>query len=543
MSLQKKPYILPLARYPAVRIVLLYTAGIICAHYIKFSLNIVAIILAFVLAVHLLLQSFFNKSLNSRWIYPSTSLFLLSIFIFGLFRLQLSRQSPQPGKLISHLSRDTVLVSGQILSVRHSSYSDEYVAEITHITKKHTFHASLKFKIELRQYRDMDNTFLSQGDQIRAFINIVPIPGKQNPNEFDYKSWLASRHIYTEGNIVHILSKKNNQNKWTWLWWRKHIEQIINRNFSAKNAAVAKAILLGQKQDVPTASKQAFIHAGLAHLMAVSGLHVGFIVAPFWFLIPYFWTKKYGKITGLIILSIILFLYAGLTGFTASVIRASLTAFLLSVGRLYQKVHEPVNLTAAAALIILLFNPNALFSVSFQLSFGAVFTILLLFPVASHFVPERLKHRWYSGIIDVILLSITVQVGLFPLLVYYFHQFSIVAPISNILAIPMTQIIVLWSIPCIFIGSISTSFGILINTPADKLLGLLTKFATWAGSFSWSWFHAHLISNFIFVIWVLPYFFFSSLFIPRLRWKWLYHFIFCHFCIPYQSYYREILHP
>lgn len=521
MRLQKNSYIIPLARYPAVRIVLLYTAGILCAHYIKISLFIVTALLAILLITHLLLQSLFNKTLNSRWIFPSISVFLLSIFMFGIFRLRLSNKSPEPGKRIGRLSPDSVLVSGQILSVRHNSYSDEYTALINHIAKNNVFHTSLKFKMLLRQHRDLHNTFLSQGDQVKALINIIPIPGKQNPNEFDYKSWLTSKHIYTEGNIIHILTKKPIHNKWTWLWWRKHIEQIINRNFSAKNAAVAKAILLGQKQDVRTTDKQAFIHAGLAHLMAVSGLHVGFIVAPFWFLIPYFWTKKYGKIAGLIILSMILFLYAGLTGFTASVIRASLTAFLLSVGRLYQKVHEPINLTAAAALIILLFNPNALFSVSFQLSFGAVFTILLLFPVVSHFVPERIKHRWYSGIIDVVLLSITVQVGLFPLLVYYFHQFSIVAPISNIVAIPMTQVIVLWSIPCIFIGSISTSFGILLNTPADKLLGLLTKFATWAGSFPWSWFHAHLFSKFIFLIWIAAIFLISSLFIPRLRWKWL----------------------
>lgn len=521
MRPEKRSYTIPLARYPAVRLVLLFSAGIVASHFLSIPFQPILILLIATVVLFLFLQFIFNNTLRHKWLYVSIIIYLFLIFLFGWFWSQSGMSSFRPGKKINKMADDTLFVTGQVLSIRHSNYSDTYTLSVDRVTVNHAFAKSLKFKMLLRQYRDLHNTFLSIGDHIKALAIVTSIPGKKNPNEFDYKSWLSSRHIYAEGHIIRILSQKPIHNKLSWLWWRKEIEQIINRNFSADNAAIAKAILLGQKQDVQSADKQAFIHAGLAHLMAVSGLHVGFIVAPFWFLIPYFWTKKYGRLIGVIILSLILFLYAGLTGFTASVIRASLTAFLLSVGRLYQKVHEPINLTAAAALIILLFNPEALFSVSFQLSFGAVFTILLLFPVAQRFIPDRFKHRWYSGIIDVILLSITVQVGLFPLLIYYFHQFSVVSPLSNIAAIPMTQFIVLWSIPCIIIGAAFPSLGVTLNIPADRLLGLLDKFATWAGSFPWSWFDAHLHTNFIFIIWIVAIFFLSSLFIPRLRWKWL----------------------
>src|SRR5699024_3293734 len=99
------------------------------------------------------------------------------------------------------------------------------------------------------------------------------------------------------------------------------------------------------------------------------------------------------------------------------------------------------NLTAVAALIILLMRPGDLFSIGFQLSFCAVYIILLVAPVINCRLPGWVRFRWYGRPVMAIIISFMVQAGLFPLLGYYFGEFSIVGPLTNALVIPVLGII------------------------------------------------------------------------------------------------------
>src|SRR5699024_1457633 len=111
-----------------------------------------------------------------------------------------------------------------------------------------------------------------------------------------------------------------------------------------------------------------------------------------------------------------LFVYAGLTGFSPSIMRASITGGLFTYARLFNKAYDLKNLTAAAAIIILLIDPSQLFSVSFQLSFAAVYAILLILPVFQRYLPRWSNTRWYGKLVMIVLVSFVVQAALYPLL-------------------------------------------------------------------------------------------------------------------------------
>src|SRR5690606_9797022 len=201
------------------------------------------------------------------------------------------------------------------------------------------------------------------------------------PGGFDTASWLIAMGIQGTGRAKSVTYQVPYDNKLSWIWWRTRIEKQLDLALSASNVPLTKAILLGNKTQLDSNLKSEFSRAGLSHLMAVSGMHVGFILMPIWLIIPLFWVSKIGKLAGLFVVISILFCYAGITGFTSSVSRASITAALLTVGKLFQQNRDAINTTGVAAVVILIHNPDSLTQIGFQLSFCAVLVILILGPV------------------------------------------------------------------------------------------------------------------------------------------------------------------
>lgn len=351
---------------------------------------------------------------------------------------------------------------------------------------------------------------------------IYPLNNRRNPAQFDYKKHLASMGIHSQAGITKIVNiKPGEQSLFSWISLRQKVLAAINHNFSSQTAPLAKALLIGYKNELSRKDKIAFSRAGLSHIMAVSGLHVGFILAPFWICIPFFWTFRYGKQIGLLILLGFLLFYAGLTGFSASVTRASLVGGFLAYAKLFHKVRNSKNITAVAALIILLINPGDLFTIGFQLSFGAVYVILLTAPVISRSLPHWIRYRWYGQPIMAVLISFIVQMGLFPLLAYYFGEFSVVGPLANAFVIPILGIAVPAALFLIAISRLFPATAQLLNFPVDYFLAKLAQMVELTASWPWSWVQVQIDSLIFFGIWIMLIFFISSLPIPKLRWKML----------------------
>jgi competence protein ComEC len=211
--------------------------------------------------------------------------------------------------------------------------------------------------------------------------------------------------------------------------------------------------------------------------------------------------------------------YAGLTGFSASVSRASLMAWLITFGKLFHKTRKSINLTAIAAIILLLINPNQLFEVGFQLSFAAVFIILLLMPEAQKMIPLKYRFGKTGGFISIILVSVVVQVGLYPILVYYFGEFSIIGPVANALVVPVLTFTVPIGLIIAILSPVSPAlfkFGIL---PIEYSLEWINRVASTLGGMDSGYITADGNMASVFIVWLMGILFIATVRIPALRWK------------------------
>ncbi|MTI88479.1 MAG: DNA internalization-related competence protein ComEC/Rec2 [Balneolaceae bacterium] len=515
-------YTFPFSRYPAVRIALLLIAGIVGVQLYQPHPFLSILVVGIAVLIYAFAEWKVSRQISLAWPRLATCSFLLIIIGFGMVRAHIQQyinHSPLK-ELITVSPWEEVVVTGEITTISStSSGKPRWEFQLTSILLD-TLEVKINEPLKARILTD-SNYNATIGDHSRFLATIIPIGEKRNPADFDYQAYLASRGIHLQLRLDSLISLQPNHSRNRWVWWREKALQLADQNFNQQTAALAKALLLGYKQELDGESKTAFARAGLSHIMAVSGLHVGFIIAPFWLLIPYFWTRTYGKLIGLVILITILVSYAGITGFSPSVTRASVMAGFITYGKLFHKVNNSINLTAAAAIILLIVNPHQLFQIGFQLSFSAVLIILLMLPVLQTTLPYWLRTHWLGKPLMVIIVSVVVQFGLYPLQVYYFGEVSLVSPLANALFVPFLGIVVPLSLIALIVSSLFPILGFILNYPSMIFLQAMADFVALVSAWKWAWFNASLPHLLFVVFWLFLVFFISSLRIAALRWKML----------------------
>lgn len=515
-------YRFPFASHPAVRIMLLMVIGISITTILSLSIKSVLLLLAVITSGWILFEFVLRKKLVIASSYGATVFYSLLVVTasMALITFQSERLSNQikESEPIGFYEWDELIIQGEIAtSGRSSTGRNVFTIDVQRTTLPEGLTWDEEYKIRL--YADsLSGQKLSVGDEAELQIRVYEFPEQQNPHQFDYGAWLHSNGISAHGELQTVITIDKNSGI-NFGIAREKVLKNIDQLFNREEASLAKALLLGYKDDLTPDEKQEFNRAGLSHIMAVSGLHVGFIVAPFWLLIPFLWGSRKGKWLGLIGLTVLLILYAGVTGFSPSVSRASLMAWLLTYGRLFHKVRNSINITAVAAIILLLIDPSQLFDAGFQLSFGAVFIILLVMPEAQRLIPQKYRFKWLGGLFTIILVSIVVQLGLFPILTMYFGEFSIVGPISNALVIPFLTIVVPVGLLVVVLYSLLPGVIGIFAIPVEYLLGWIQGVASATGGSSVSYIRVDDISLSVFLIWFFAILAISTIRIPKLRWK------------------------
>lgn len=521
-------YKFPFASYPAIRLALLIVLGILWSYIYSPSVQSLFIISSITLSVFILLEGVFRK----KWPLFSTRVSILCysllIMLASCLHHQLNLISVEReinrSKLMNLYEWEQVEMKGRILSEgRSSSGRQVYEMRVTETF----FGADLPWDnpYNIRLYgSDEFEREVSGGQHAHLIVRLYSFPDRRNPHDFDYGKWLHKRGITAHGEIVSITSVTDGS-RFGWGPIRSKIQQNADLFFEENSSKMAKALLIGYKDDLSPETKQQFSRSGLSHIMAVSGLHVGFIVAPFWLLIPYLWGSQKGRVLGLFLLTAMLIGYAGLTGFSPSVNRASLMAWFLTYGKLFHKIRNSINLTAVAAIIVLLINPNQLFEVGFQLSFSAVFIILLIMPVAQQLIPYKIRYGFIGGLLSIMMVSVVVQLGLFPILITYFGEFSVIGPIANALVVPLLSFTVPAGLLFVLMSPIipeTMQAGVI---PLQLSLDWVQWVAEYLGSQSFSYITITEKSASIFIIWITAIFWIASRQIPVLRWKFFIFFL------------------
>lgn len=235
--------------------------------------------------------------------------------------------------------------------------------------------------------------------------------------------------------------------------------QNLISNLNYDNANISYAILFGDKQGLSQDLSDMFSYAGISHILAVSGLHIGVLVSAIMFILK---KIKMNKFVRLGILSAILVFYSYLCSFTPSVCRASIMAIVLTLCDIYLIEYDSLSSLSIAGLIILAFSPFALFTISFQLSFLCIFAIISLAPTLSKML-EKIKLP--KVLASSLALSIATNLAILPVGFNNFAKVSLLGIITNIFVLPIFSITYVLLFVVAFVSLILPFMGFLLKVP------------------------------------------------------------------------------
>lgn len=285
------------------------------------------------------------------------------------------------------------------------------------------------------------------------------------PFEFSTDGTFSYREFLNRKSIKLILSVKKNgyvkvkeSNKGNpvrafSLKIKHRLKTILSDNLSKNEDSIMQAVLLGDRYNIPKHIRELFQISGVAHILAISGLHlgiVGFLIFLFLKMLPIPRKGQY------LLTIFLLIFYSLLTGGRPSVIRATLMINIFLAGFIIERETDSINTLSFAAIVILLMNPLNLFDVGFQLSFVSVFSILYLYPkfmrIASRLLSKEETAPPSAGLaglspfgkylIQSFSISLSAYLGVVGLIAYYFHIITPVSVFANLIVIPLITVIV-----------------------------------------------------------------------------------------------------
>lgn len=236
---------------------------------------------------------------------------------------------------------------------------------------------------------------------------------------------------------------------------RSYIKEKIYTYMDEENASIAVALVLGDKSDMATEEREAFSKCGIAHIFAVSGLHIGFIAAIFMFII--FKTQIHNGFSLLIVITPLVF-YGWLCGFSPSVTRAILMTAVGLVINWVGSSNDMISSISISAILILLFSPLYIFDAGFLMSFGAVFGIATVTRVLNSLIINRRLNPIVNFILLSVFVSLGASLGTLPAIAYFYGEVSVIGVLLNVIVIPVVTIafnlIMISLIPIGFFGNI-----------------------------------------------------------------------------------------
>ena len=287
-----------------------------------------------------------------------------------------------------------------------------------------------------------------------AYLN--PTQKPQYDFQFDYQKYLARQNIHYQGFIPNEISfKKKESVSFTDKIKQKRLDllfRIDNSSLQPQNKAILKGIILADRTEIDQEIINHFSKTGLIHILAISGSHMAIIFLMILFVLNPIFSVKYRNIPIYISLAAI-WGFAIFIDYGNSVVRSCIMITVYYIMIFLQRKPNLLHSLALAGMMILSIDTQQLFDVGFQLSFLAVFGIFWLYkPITNHYKP--LKNRAIRFILNTFSLSLAAQLTTLPLILFYFHQFSIMSVFINVVSIMVSQGFIIFS----FI--ISILFGI-----------------------------------------------------------------------------------
>lgn len=380
---------------------------------------------------------------------------------------------------------------------------------------------------------------LSPGEKIRFPARLRAFKNFNNPGRYDYVSAMRLKGLtcaasVSNGRCVVPMGPGDMP------FPRRMLEKVqgpvrdfFRKNLNAKDFALYRALILGERQGISNETREPFNKTGLGHVLAVSGLHIGLVAWVAFFVIKGILFRSYRLTLKIDIRKLVALLtcipvigYTCLAGFHVSSQRAMIMALVFLWSLILGREKEVWSTLALAALLVLAAAPNSLFGISFQLTFSAVIGILWLMPTIIKIIPapfetkqggKKILNRISVYFIGLIAMSICATIFLLPLISLFFHRISLVTIPANITVVP---ILGLWVIPLGLLSALALPIScevaeVFLKMGAVGLNVMMDLIRFWSGL---QWSSIWIITPNIFEIFIYYALIFSIFFIKRFSW-------------------------
>ena len=415
--------------YPFYRFIVFFVLGILLGHYLEISLEfwLPFVGISFLLSI----AFFFWKPFKgySKLLFTSFVL-LFFLGLGGAVMILKSDVLPSNHFVKSVVKGEDALLELQLREQLSSNqYNHRFYADVTRIDSTQTTGKVLVL------FRRADSVKFIAGDQLIVYDDINDASDSRNPGDFNYKEYLESIDVYGQVYVdkPRILNTESNQSSLP--WYVKYRNQLLHNlkqtNLTPNSRSMVEALVLGQRQNVDPIITKNFRDAGVIHILALSGLHVGIILLILQFALRWMQSIRYGKILQTVLIIILLWCFALITGMSPSILRAVTMFSFVAIGMSMNRKRSVFHSLTISAFLLLLFDPRLLFQVGFQLSYTAVLAIVLLQPLFARALP-RIKFWLPRKLWEVFTVTLAAQIGVAPLSIFYFHQLPMAFLVGNL---------------------------------------------------------------------------------------------------------------
>ena len=466
-------------RYPVISITIFLAIGIALGHYAKPDLFVVYAAMAISAIILGIAYYFSNQNFIQRPYFAIAS-WLFSATV-GLLAYSLHYAPNQATHYTHYLNAGENPVVKAVVSERlkPNAYSEKYYANIKSIDKQHVSGKLLVIvPIDLKQR-------LHAGDVLYIHDDFKPITASLNPYQFNYADYMAGQNVFHQVKLKGNYFKAGQQKNFD--YYIDNLRKVLTESFSIHHYSpevsnMIKALLFGQRQDMDAETNANYTNAGVVHILAISGLHIAVLFYILNLILkPLNRFSRKGKLLQLVVVLAFLWLFAFLSGLSASVVRSVVMFSFMSVGLYFNRSSNIYNSIAVSILFLLLAKPMFLFDVGFQLSYAAVISIVALQPIYKNL--RLSKYKALNYIADTVLISLVAQIGVLPLSLYYFNQFPLLFLLANVVVVPLSTILLVVAIIVLLLNFIWTDVAILCGKLLALLIDWMNAFIAWIASF------------------------------------------------------------
>ncbi|SIR13010.1 ComEC/Rec2 family competence protein [Pontibacter lucknowensis] len=442
------------APYPFVRIVLSFIAGILVYLHTGKAFRYSPELFAFFVALYLVLYLIARKA---KTVEANTLAGIAGLLCFaagGMWVTHLHTDSHRPQHL-RNLSGQPAYYTGVVNDyvVQKPGYQNTVLqVELVQVNDQWQ---PAEGKVQLSVPHDSQREYeLAYGDRLLIKGTPLPVALPANPNQFDYRAFLANkqihyRHFLQAHQYQKIESDPSNPVLYFSIYLRRQLDALLKESINERREyGISSALILGVKDELDNSIRDAYAQTGTMHVLAVSGLHVGLIYGILAFLLAGFKKTTRQRVIYAAVILGVLWLYAFITGLSPSVLRAAFMFSLITLAMVSRRQHNIYNTLAIAAFALLWYNPYFLLEVGFQLSFLALLGIVYLQPRFYRLLEfdNRVLDKGWS----LFTAALAAQLATFPLGLYYFHQFPVYFWLANLLVVPAATLVLYSGVAALF---------------------------------------------------------------------------------------------